>query len=158
MRFPLQLGALYLLLAGAGPAFGHKLIVDPTPVGERLRVEAYYEDDTPAQSARVTVIIDGKTVAEGQTDDKGVWTCPKPAPGTYTVRVVDHGHAGKETVVIPDPNASPPVVTADLGPPTEERSEKTRTPWGRLAIGLAVIAGLTLLWRWRPRARNPVSP
>ena len=158
MRFPHQIATVCLLLAGAGPAFAHRLIVDPTPVGDRLRVEAYYEDDTPAQYAKVTVVVDGRTVAEGQTDDRGVWTCPRPAPGTYTVRVADHGHAGKETVVIPDPNASPLAVSADPDPPREDRSERTRTPWGRLAIGLAIIAGLTLVWRFRPRPARAVSP
>ena len=83
-------------------------------MGDRLRVEAYYDDGTPAQEAKVTVRRADQVVVEGRTDDKGVWTCPRPEPGTYTVRVVSVGHAADpETVVVagasrPRPPSRPP--------------------------------------------------
>jgi hypothetical protein len=142
-----------LLLAAVSPVLAHRLIVDPKIDGDRIRVEAYYEDDTPAQNALVTVFRGEQKVAEGRTDDKGVWTCPKPAPATYTVQVKDSGHAGSKVLVIPDPSAGPSVV----GGEPETREEKTRTPWGRIAVGLALIVGLTLLWRYRPKSAPPTA-
>ena len=67
-----------VLLIGAAPAFAHKLYVDPTLVGDRLRVEVYYDDDTPAQDAQVTVLFGDENLATGRTDEKGVWSCPAP--------------------------------------------------------------------------------
>jgi hypothetical protein len=154
MRFVRHFLPLALLLAGTTPAVAHRLIVVAVPDGDRVKVEAYYEDETPARDAKVLVLLGQQTVAEGRTDDKGIWTCPPPAPGTYTVRVQDKGHAGKDTLVIADPNAAPPAV---VGPESSDRAEKTRTPWGRILLGLGVIAGLTLFWKFRPRS-SPDDP
>jgi hypothetical protein len=138
-----------VLLIGAAPAFAHKLYVDPTLVGDRLRVEVYYDDDTPAQDAQVTVLFGDENLATGRTDEKGVWSCPAPGPGTYLVRAESLGHAAKETVVIPDPAAEPL-------PPPESRSARTRTPWRNLALGIGLIGGAVLLAR--VLRRTPTAP
>jgi hypothetical protein len=144
----------FVLLIGASPAFAHKLYVDPTIVGDRLRVEVYYDDDTPAQDAKVTVLFGDEKLATGKTDEKGVWTWPKPGPGTYLVRAESLGHAAKETVVIPDPAADPPPAA-----PPESRPSRTRTPWRNLALGLGVIGGAVLLGRvLRRTPTGPVPP
>src|SRR4051794_2381438 len=145
MRFLL---AATVLLAGSSPAFAHHLLSTAKLVGDRLRVEAYYDDDTPAQEARVTVRQDDRVVTEGRTDEKGVWTCPRPEPGTYTVRVVSVGHAAEPaTVVVGEPEPTPAVE-----PVPDERARRTYTPWGRLAAGLAVIGGLWVAWLISRRA------
>lgn len=131
------------LLAGTSPAFAHRLNVRPMMVGDQLRVEAFYDDDTPAQEAKVTVNQGDQTIAEGRTDEKGVWTCARPAPGTYVVRAESVGHAAKETLVVPEPDR--PTPTEPI-PSTDGRARRTQTPWGRLAAGLAVIGGLWLAW------------
>ena len=53
-------------------------------------VEAGFDDDTPAQGAKV-VITDaaGQEVAAGKTDDRGVCQLPKLAPGEYLAVVVE---------------------------------------------------------------------
>jgi nickel transport protein len=143
---------LLVVLIGAAPAFAHKLHVDPTIVGDRLRVEVYYDDDTPAQKAKVTVFFGDEQLATGKTDDKGVWTCPAPGPGTYLVRAESLGHAAKEAVVIPDPAAEPL-------PAPESRAVRTRPPWRNLALGLGLIGGVVLLSRLLRRTpAGPVSP
>ena len=158
MRFLHHFLAMMALLIAAPSALAHRLIVDPKVVGNEVKVEAFYEDDTPARNAKVIVWRDKEKVAEGRTNEKGVWTFPKPAPGSYTVRVEDVGHAGKEQLVIPDPNPDVPALISGPEPVAEppSRDEKTGPRWGRLAIGLAVIGGLVLLWRFRLRmSRTP---
>jgi nickel transport protein len=145
--------SLLVLLIGAAPAFAHKLYVDPTIFGDRLRVEVYYDDDAPAQDAKVTVFFGDEQLATGMTDEKGVWTCQAPGPGTYLVRAESLGHAAKETVVVPDPAAEP------LPPAPESRANRTRTPWRNIALGLGLIGGAILVGRvLRRTPAAPVSP
>jgi hypothetical protein len=59
-------------------------------------VEAYFSDKTPAQSADVTVTdAAGAAVHTGKTDEHGLWTCPRPVPGAYTLTVESAGHVAK---------------------------------------------------------------
>ena len=140
MRLPLLITAA--LMVWCSPAFAHRLHVDAKPTDEHIRVEAYYDDDTPAQEARITIRLGEQLIAEGRTDEKGVWTCPCPAPGTYTVRAESAGHAA--TTTLPVPQGQEAVVEPS---PEDDRASRTRTPWARLAAGLAVIGGLWLGWR-----------
>jgi nickel transport protein len=148
MRYSVTV-ALFVVLTS--PAFAHKLELVARLVGDQLRVEAFYADDTPAQEAKVTVSIEGKVVADGRTDEKGVWTCPKPAPGTYSVRVESVGHAAKETLVIADAAQASDAVSSAAEPESTAPSEssarfaKTATPWRRIALGLGLIAGVSVL-------------
>jgi nickel transport protein len=120
--------------------------VEAAPTGDRLRVEAYYEDDTPADDAKVTVLQGETVVAEGKTDDKGVWSCPLPPPGSYRVKVLSVGHVGLKAVEI----AGPPLETSDPGSDPavnpEQRAENTKTPWNRLGLGVGLILGMALAW------------
>jgi nickel transport protein len=152
MRLPLLIAAA--IFAGPTPAFAHRLHVDPRPAGDQIRVEVFYDDDTPAQDAKVTIRLGDDLIAEGRTDDKGVWTCPRPQPGTYTVRAESVGHAATETLVVAErelvPGDEPPSTTA-------ERARRTRTPWGRLLAGLGLIGGLWLAWLIARRATARAS-
>lgn len=97
-----------MFLFTTSPAFAHKLIVDARVKGDRIRVEAFYDDDTPAQKAKVIVENEEKkVVAEGRTDDRGLWSCPLPVPGIYVVRAESVGHAAKETLVVAEPSTKP---------------------------------------------------
>jgi hypothetical protein len=151
MRFPVL--AATVLLVGSSPAFAHRLHVVAKVTGEQVRVEAFYDDDTPAQEAKVTVAAGDRLVAEGRTDEKGVWTGATPAPGTYTVRAESVGHAAKETLVV----AGPDRVPAAEPTAADERARQTRTPWARLAAGLAVIGGLWIAWLISRRATARAS-
>jgi hypothetical protein len=148
-----SLAPLFLLLACPAMVFAHAIGLDVKPIGERVRVEAYYDDDTPAQGAKVTV-RDGeqRTVAEGRTDDQGVWTFAKPKPGKYTV-VVDagDGHAARKSHVV-DGEESPTAEKITNGPAREDfTSPAQRVGW--TLVGLAAIAGLTLL-AWLVRRKS----
>jgi nickel transport protein len=144
-----------VLLVAANPALAHRLHVDARVSGETVRVEAFYDDDTPAQEAKVTLKVGDQLVAEGQTDDKGVWIGHRPKPGTYTVRAESIGHAAKDTLVVPEPEQTP--AAPEPPPPVEDRAKKIRTPWGRLAAGLGIIGGLWLAWMIARRAIGKAS-
>jgi hypothetical protein len=131
----------------ASPALAHRLHVDSWVVGETVRIEAFYDDGTPAQEAKITLKLGGQLVAEGRTDDKGVWTSPRPKPGTYTVRAESIGHAATgDPLNVPETTLGPSAAPEQPSP-VEDREKKTRTPWGRLATGLGIIGGLWLAWR-----------
>jgi nickel transport protein len=132
--------AVTLVFALASPALAHRLHCDPKLDGDRLRVEAFYEDGTPAQEAKVRVLLAEVLIADGRTDEKGVWSCPRPAPGIYIVRVESVGHAANATIEIQPPAA------ADATDDSSSRTEKTGTQWGKLALGLAIITGLFGAW------------
>jgi len=148
MRLPLLVTAL--LLSGTTSAFAHRLHVDPKVVGDQLRVEAYYDDDTPAQEAKITVRSGDMTVAEGRTDEKGVWTCPKPAAGKYTVRAESVGHAATESLDINEIAASEPVASDESK--SAQRLANTRTPWRNLAVGLGLLGTVCLGWLFTRKA------
>lgn len=156
LRLPLS---LVVWLAVAAPAFAHKLIVNAAPKGDRLRVEAYYEDDTPAEDAKVTVTLGDRIVAEGTTDDRGLWSCPLPADGTYLVKVVSAGHVGRATVEIGGP--IPTTEGDETAVDPAKRTADTRTPWGKLVFGLGLIAAVALggwVLRRPARARPETLP
>jgi hypothetical protein len=149
MRLPLLVTAL--LLSGTPSAFAHRLHVDPKIVGDQLRVEAYYDDDTPAQEAKITVRAGDTMVAEGRTDEKGVWTCPKPAAGKYTVRAGSVGHAATETIDIGEVVATTEPPAAD-DPKSAQRLANTRTPWRNLAVGLGLLGTVCVAWLFTRKA------
>jgi hypothetical protein len=149
MRQFIVIAAVLFVVA---PAFAHKLIVVAEVVGDQMRVEAYHDDDTPAQEAKVTVLQGEAVIAEGRTDEKGVWTFPKPSPGSYVVQATSVGHKAATRLDIPE-SPSPP-------PEPIDRSETTRTPWRRLGLGIGIIAGMSivaLILRRSGAAKSPKS-
>jgi nickel transport protein len=170
--------AVFLVLVAVRPASAHALGAECRLRGDRVEVEAYYDDDTPARDARVTVQdATKKNVAEGRTDDKGFWSFPRPEPGRYRV-TVDAGAGHRTTVTITVPSAQPDD-TAAAGALTGEcdcckdstatgdeqtvvklsegpgREEFTRPPWLKISLGLVVIAGFALTAWWVLRLRRP---
>lgn len=160
------IGTVLSCLAFSAPAFAHKLIVDCRIDGDRLRVEAYYDDETPAQQAKIVVEDEQKkVVADGRTDDRGLWSCPAPVPGKYVIRAESVGHVGKKTLVIDDSaatktpsdsrGANQTISARESSSPAEpNQRESTQTPWLRIGIGFVVIAllcgTLLLIRRRRP--------
>lgn len=144
-------GLLTLLLL-TGTADAHSVGGEARLRDGKVQVEGYFEDDTAATGAKVHVEdAAGKPVAEGRLDDKGRWSFPAPAPGRYRV-IIDAGggHRTRLSVRIPA-SASPPAPSREA--PGEEapvvsegatREEHTHVPWGRLGIGLALIAVLAV--------------
>lgn len=73
-----------------GPALAHKLNVTVAPVPpDRLRVEAGYDDGTPADGATAVLTTpDGVEMGRGTLDDRGVCELARPAGG-WVVTVDD---------------------------------------------------------------------
>ena len=155
-----------LLLAVPAAASAHGIGVEARLKGDRVHVEAFFDDDTPAADAKVAVTgEDGKAVAEGKADAKGLWSFPVPAAGKYRVLVdAGGGHLAKTTITIPPrpEGIGPPatgVVALEEAPPPPElvvsdgptRAQVTEGRWLMAGVGLAVIGLLT--WGVRGAAR-----
>jgi hypothetical protein len=128
-------------------AFAHGVGVACTINADKVEVEAFYDDDSPAFKAKVQVVnANEDVIATGITDKDGKWTFATPAPGKYQVRLdAGAGHRAKKALHIPgeEPKfevpteAPPPTVTPTAEP--ETRAEMTRTPWLRIGVGLGAI-------------------
>jgi nickel transport protein len=140
------------VLIAAPRAEAHGLGAQCKRNGDRIELEAYYDDDTPAAEAKVSV-EDGnkKIIAEGWTDTRGRWSFVCPPPARYLV-VVDAG-AGHRKVLrisIPageGPNATTPGENAAVAITVSDepsRAEFTSFQWLKIGIGLAVIGGIGL--------------
>lgn len=148
IRHHVPILATLVLVLGPSVAMAHKMIVEAAIKPEALtvvRVEAYFEDDTPATDAVVKVRDDsGQEIAKGKTDDRGVWTFPRPKAGTYTIRVEDStGH--DQEVVLPIPE-DPVTVEAATWQPNLILG---------VAVGLGLLLGIAFLsWRRKQRVRT----
>jgi len=137
--------ALILILAGANGACAHGIGAEATMTDGKVQIQAYFDDDTPARDAKVHVTDDdGKTIAEGKTDEKGHWTFEAPPAGKYHL-VVDAGagHRRKLAVTIPSDAAEAKQVSEG-----DSRDAFTRIPWSRIAIGLAAIFAASIALPW----------
>jgi hypothetical protein len=129
--------AVTLLAPGVGAAHELRTFVQVRDTDVYVEAGYYYggSDADPAGAAAVTVTdAGGKSVAAGTTDERGVWTFPRPPAGTYTVVVEQAGHRSVVTIAIPESG------TAEF------------FPWGidrraGVVIGVAVVLGLTLAYR-----------
>lgn len=146
--------AVLLTLATARPAPGHALGAECKLRGDRVEVEAYYDDDTPARNAKVRVLdAHDNVVAEGRTDAQGKWSFPKPQPGSYQVAVdAGAGHGTKLKMTVPAGEGAPPAAISE-GP---RREEFTRFPWLKVTLGLGAIA-LFALALWLALRRSQTS-
>jgi len=140
-------GVLAFLVLAFAPAsaLAHALGVDCTLRGAKVEVEAFYDDNAPAQKAKVQVVnaLD-EIIASGVTDATGSWTFATPPPGKYEVRVdAGAGHRAKKTIIVPaaEPEAAiaPPLTIVEEGP---TRVEFTRFPWVQVLIGVVVLGGV----------------
>jgi hypothetical protein len=148
----LMTGSLLGALVTPVLAHAHDLITTLTIGPNDVKVEAGYDDDTPAEKAKVWVTDStGAAVARGVLDERGVWVFPRPGPGRYEVEVQIAGHRDIREFVIP-------------GGEPQDQAPVTVTSWRldkRLgaAIGLAVIALVTLaVWLARRKPNSSSVP
>jgi nickel transport protein len=136
--------------------------------GDRVAVEAFFDDDTPAADAKVAVTTeDGRMIAEGKADAKGMWSFLAPPAGKYKVTVnAGGGHVAKTTITIPTrPAAMPTPPTPDDTAPVSgaepemvvsdgpTRAETTGWQrWLMAVVGVALIGLFT--WGVRLAARR----
>ena len=130
---------MLVLLLGANPAAAHALGAECRLRDNKVEVEAFFDDDTPAQDAKVTVTDAQKQViAQGRTDEQGRWSFPAPPPGDYLVLVeAGAGHSAKVKMTVPTtPGGDEVSVPISDGP---SRREFTSFPLARVGVGLGVI-------------------
>jgi hypothetical protein len=134
-------------MALSPPAWGHALKAECSLKNGKIRVEAFFSDDSPAVNAKVEVrdSAEKTTLASGTTDAQGIWTFAAPAAGDYLV-IVDAGmgHRAREPITVPGtvalPTASDPAQEAGvIISGTPNRQEFTRFPYGKIGLGLATI-------------------
>jgi hypothetical protein len=155
--------AVALLLAVAPAAWAHALHAEAKLKGDTVTVEAFFDDDTPARGAKVAVRDErGREVAAGRTDERGVWSFPRPAAGKYEV-VVDAG-AGHRSRPAPLTIPTETALGAHRPPPEEvrvtpgpTRGELTRFPWLRLVLGVLAVGGLAALLWLATRGKGPAA-
>jgi hypothetical protein len=143
---------LTALLVAAPPALAHSIGFSCKLIGNIVRIEAYFSDDTPAIDARIVFRNEQhEIVAEGRTDDHGVWTCARPPAAQYEVTVdAGAGHRASQRLTIPEPSAQPESQAGALSEETV-REDFTRVHWLRLAMGVAIIGALAAAWLGRSR-------
>ncbi len=150
---PLVLAALAAVVVPSAAA-AHDLKAVVTVTATEVKVEAGYDDDTPADGGKVMLITaDGKAVADGKLDERGLWATKVPPPGSYVVVVNDIGHRDRVVFTIPEP----PTAESSAGAPLPEttysswRLDKTLG----IAIGLTVLLGGSLLYAALRRKPTP---
>jgi hypothetical protein len=130
-----------LLLAAPAAARAHNLLITAKVHEGRIEVEAFYDDDLPADRAQVSLKDQaGVEVAAGLTDNAGKWTSPVLPPGGYTLTVdAGGGHRASKTLQLgTEPEA------AAAGP---SREELTSGRWVKIIIGVVAIIGFFVAFR-----------
>jgi hypothetical protein len=129
-------------------ASAHDLRAEIKVGADAIRLVASYEGEDPAQEATVTLTsAGGEVVASGKTDDRGVWSCPRPSPGSYLLVVEQTGHRTKKDVVVPGDGT-----TAAYTP---DRLDKRVG----VAVGLGAIAVLGLVFKFaRRKSGTAIAP
>jgi hypothetical protein len=134
-------------MAPSPPAWGHALKAECSLKNGKIRVEAFFSDDSPAVNAKVEVRDSAeKTIlASGTTDAQGNWTFPAPAAGDYLV-IVDAGmgHRAREPITVPETAG---LQTSSEQPPAgglivsgnPHRDEFTRFPFAKVGLGVGAI-------------------
>ena len=135
------------LVPGQASAHDLQLVVKLPPESlDVLVIEAGFDDDSPAEGAKVVITdANGTMIVEATTDARGVCKLARPVPGKYTATVEALGHKDKVAFEVAG------VAVSDVSPtPIEYRGWRLDRTVG-LAIGvgglLALSAGYWLLRR-----------
>ncbi|MCS7020569.1 MAG: carboxypeptidase-like regulatory domain-containing protein [Gemmataceae bacterium] len=129
------------LLLPAGPVLAHALEAVVRVMADQIVIEAGYDDETPAEQARVVVWDEqGQVVAEGRTDARGLCRLPRPAAGRYRLEVTAVGHRTTVDFEVAEQ-------------PGEHRSWRPDRRLG-LLLGLAGLLALSGLAWWHSYRRR----
>ena len=105
-----------------------------------LRIEAWFDNETPADGAKVKLLANKKTLHEAITDERGLCSIPTPALGSYLIEVNAGGGHRTEVAFSLEAEVSEQTAGAD------KESVSQRRIWGAI-IGLGVIVALTFAGR-----------
>jgi len=146
------LAVVVICLGFASVSQAHAVGIDVKLLDGKVTIETYYDDDTPAPDAKVSVFDAANVlISEGKTDPQGVWKFNAPSAGKYEVRVdAGAGHTAKTTFTIP-PVA---VATASIADGPDRATFTGPMRWVMAAIGLAMIGSLTFVARWVSRRKK----
>jgi hypothetical protein len=142
-----QFLASLAVIFGASELTPHGLYAHVELRNGQVHLESWFDDDTPAQQAKVKIIAGGHTLREGLTDDKGVWTTERLPPGKYQIQVdAGAGHRKELTFEMPAD------ASAHTAGPT--KNEVREQHWIGILLGLAVVLGLVLVAKRLLRREN----
>ncbi len=146
------LAVVVVCLGFASVSQAHAVGIDVKLRDGKVTIETFYDDDTPAPDAKVTVFDAANAlISEGKTDAHGVWIFAAPLAGHYQVRVdAGAGHTAKTTFAIP-PVA---IETASISDGPDRAAFTGPMRWVMAAIGLAAIGSLTFVARWASRRKK----
>ena len=135
------------VLPAAGRAGAHALHAKVDATNDPVKLEAFYDEEMPAEFADATVTdASGAVVRAGKTDERGVWTFARPGPGTYALSVQQTGHRAKVAFEIPGaPDPDAPAVYGG----------RRLNKWVGLSVGVALLLGVSgATWLRRRRGRR----
>lgn len=133
--FVLAIVAIGGVLLAPAVASAHGMRADVT-VADQVKVVAYFDDDTPAESATVSIAdANGNEILTGKADEHGVWTFAKPAPGQYTLTAKCIGHVAKVEFRV-EGDSEP-----ELPPVVYTRSQLPKIIG--IVVGLVVLLGIS---------------
>jgi nickel transport protein len=146
-RFLVLLAAA--IVAGfPGLASAHDLRAVMRVLPDGVVLEAGFDDDTPAQGARVVILNSaGVEIASGTTDERGLCPLPKIAAGRYTATVESAGHRDEVSFEV----AAPEFLDAPLEY-VRERPDKTLG----VVIGVGALLAVSFAFWWL-RLRKPAT-
>lgn len=133
---PLTPSALFLgllvLLAGAGPAAAHQLVVDCRVLaGNKVQVEGWYNSPTNSHAAADAEVQafgpGGQVLAEGRLDAKGFFTFLYQGMEPLKVVVYQAGHRGEVTI----PASALAQTSAGTPPPATDNAATVPTSSSR---------------------------
>jgi hypothetical protein len=107
----LAIAATSSVLLAPAIAFAHDMNAKVEVHADSVYVLAYFDDDTPAEFAAVSVAdADGTEFLTGKMNERGEWTFAKPAPGQYTLTAKSTGHVATVVFRVEGESVVAPVV------------------------------------------------
>jgi hypothetical protein len=159
--------ALFCFLTVSAPAVARELEGSITVAGNVVKVQARYDDRTPATGAKICVVdARQQVVATGHINAEGHWAHDLAQAGSYEVRI-DAGSGDGDRIEMPfsiSPN-SIPAPTTDLPPCCQvigrgpaRPVESSSFPWLSAMMGFGFIGGAgVVFWMSRTRNRNALQ-
>ena len=88
-----------------GQALAHKVNIFAYEEGGKIHTESYFSDGAPSRDSHVTAYdAKGKIVADGRTDEKGVFSFPRERPGEIRI-VLEASMGHRNEIVLPAPDS-----------------------------------------------------
>ncbi|MEZ6143594.1 MAG: hypothetical protein R3B84_23770 [Zavarzinella sp.] len=145
----------FLFVIWNSDALAHRMLLSVTTRGNQVQVEAYYEDDTPAEGALIFFAKNEKNQFEAKTNERGVWTGKLPETGNWEILVKHFGHSAKTTYSAPSevvtaPTNENPVPVAEKSSSDSELEAlpthpKPAYPWQRVLLGVGILVLASVL-------------